>query len=107
MTLKELYTWAIIKAYPALMTVPLEVSNANTTLTVEVLRVAIITKCNNVKFGDYQCNNAMALSKLFKLDKDNKYETQGSSISPKDIALKILEHVPVNNLVESASAAVS
>lgn len=88
------------------MTVPIETSSANTTLTVDVLRVAIITKCNNVKFGDYQCNNAMALSKLFKLDTENKYQTAGTSISPKDIALKILEHVPANNLIESASAAV-
>jgi len=29
--------------------------------------VAVITRCANVTFGDFQCNNAMALSKILKV----------------------------------------
>ena len=36
-------------------------------VTVELgLADAIVTRCTNEKFGDYQCNNAMALSKSLK-----------------------------------------
>jgi hypothetical protein len=32
----------------------------------ETLCAAVITRCGNPAFGDFQCNNAMALSKALK-----------------------------------------
>lgn len=48
--LNELFSSAITKAFPDLTDPPV-----------------VISLCgNNVKFGDYQCNSAMAISNLLK-----------------------------------------
>mmetsp|Transcript_7554 Transcript_7554/g.12697 ORF Transcript_7554/g.12697 Transcript_7554/m.12697 type:complete len:793 (+) Transcript_7554:89-2467(+) len=59
---------------------------------------AVITRCGNAKFGDFQCNNAMKLSKLLK----SNAEYTGSS-APKDIANAIVASLPVNSVVSEAS----
>ena len=71
---KEAFSYAIKTAFPGLES---------------SLTQAIITKCTNTTFGDYQCNNAMSLSKYFKSSKHI------STLSnPKDIGNKIIQHLP-------------
>jgi arginyl-tRNA synthetase len=81
--LRESFTWALSQAFPKLSAPH-----------------AIIAKSSNATFGDYQCNNAMSLSKLFKQDKSNIYPT-----NPKDIAARIVECLPESSksFISSAS----
>lgn len=72
--LKECFHWALVQAFPRLN---------NPT--------AMMAKSNNVAHGDYQCNNAMSLCKMFKQDPHNTYPT-----NPKDIAMRIVEHLPAS-----------
>lgn len=59
---------------------------------------AVITRCGNPKFGDFQCNNAMKLSKLLKSSANNY-----GSTSPKDLANAIVNSLPANTLISEAS----
>ena len=54
---------------------------------------ASITRCANAQNGDFQCNNAMALSKAFKalLASDS---TLTGPFAPKDIAEAFVKHIP-------------
>ena len=58
---------------------------------------AVITRCGNPKFGDFQCNNAMKLSKLFKTSANHV-----GSAAPKDLATAIVNSLPVNVLISDA-----
>ncbi|CAM9141535.1 unnamed protein product [Ectocarpus fasciculatus] len=60
---------------------------------------AIINRCTNPSFGDYQCNNAMALAKALKGNADYKGAT-----TPRDVASNIVAHLAPNNLIQSAAA---
>jgi arginyl-tRNA synthetase len=51
-SLRKLFTDAVVAAFPQ--------------ATALGLADAVVTKCTNEKFGDYQCNNAMALGKALK-----------------------------------------
>jgi hypothetical protein len=66
------------------------------------LHHAVITRCTNPQFGDFQCNNSLALSKAFK--GMNGYS---GPVSPKDIAECIILGIPSNPIIDSVSAAVS
>jgi hypothetical protein len=66
------------------------------------LHHAIITRCANPQFGDFQCNNALGLSKAFK-----GMTGYSGPLSPKDIAECIILGIPSNPIVDSVSAAVS
>jgi arginyl-tRNA synthetase len=59
---------------------------------------AVITRCANAKFGDFQCNNAMKLSKLLK-----SCPAHAGSAAPKDLANAIVNSLPVNDLISEAS----
>jgi arginyl-tRNA synthetase len=61
---------------------------------------AIMARCGNAAFGDFQCNNAMGIAKTLKGLK--KYK---GPVSPKDVADRIMSAIPYNPLVESTSAA--
>jgi arginyl-tRNA synthetase len=61
---------------------------------------AIMARCGNAAFGDFQCNNAMGIAKTLKGLK--KYK---GPLSPKDIAERIMTAIPSNPLVESTTAA--
>lgn len=59
---------------------------------------AIITPVSNPKFGDYQCNSSMQLSKTLA--------TSGTKpLSPRDIAVKILDNLPKSPLVAKCEIA--
>lgn len=58
---------------------------------------AIITVSTQLKFGDYQCNSAMALSQLLK--------QKGQTLSPRDIATRILNAVEPSTVVSKLEIA--
>lgn len=53
---------------------------------------AAVAQCNNPKFGDYQCNNAMALFGKLK-------GKQGAPKNPRGVAESILANVPENDII--------
>lgn len=61
---------------------------------------AVIMRCGNANFGDFQCNNSMAISKVLKTVADYQ-----GPIGPKDIADAISKNIPVNHLIESVNTA--
>ncbi|XP_053321328.1 arginine--tRNA ligase, cytoplasmic [Spea bombifrons] len=78
--LQEIFGKAIRTAYPELENPPLAV-----------------TPSQQPKFGDYQCNSAMAMTQMLKA-KDIK-------VSPREIADKIVKNVPSNDLIEKMEIA--
>ncbi|TMW63315.1 hypothetical protein Poli38472_002256 [Pythium oligandrum] len=62
--------------------------------TVEVTR----TNVKNAKFGDYQCNSAMAIFTALK-------GTPNAAKSPRDVATAIINAIPENGLLERLSVA--
>ena len=78
-SLKLIFSHAIISAFPVSATVkaaligkdtgddkdkPQQYQNKSTVLN--GMHIAILTRCANAKFGDFQCNNAMALGKMLR-----------------------------------------
>lgn len=57
----------------------------------------VLTVATNPKFGDYQCNSAMALTKLLK--------ASGVNLSPHDVAKLIVENVPANDMIRELDIA--
>ncbi|EDW63260.2 probable arginine--tRNA ligase, cytoplasmic [Drosophila virilis] len=79
--LEKVFTQAIATAYPRFSNVP-----------------AIIAAVNaSPKFGDYQCNNAMGLSK--------KMKDEGINKSPRDIGLEIQRCCPASPIIEKIEVA--
>jgi len=58
----------------------------------------VLAPAQNPKFGDYQCNSAMALSKLVAAQTGNK-------TSPQEIAKTIVANVPSNSIVQKMEIA--
>lgn len=56
-----------------------------------------VTPNQQAKFGDYQCNSAMALSQMMK--------SRGLKVSPREIAEKIIQNLPDNELIEKTEIA--
>uniref|UniRef100_UPI00398EADD2 arginine--tRNA ligase, cytoplasmic isoform X2 n=1 Tax=Pristiophorus japonicus TaxID=55135 RepID=UPI00398EADD2 len=56
-----------------------------------------VTPSQHPKFGDYQCNSAMAISQLLK--------AKGEKINPKEIAQKIINNIPKNDIIEKVEIA--
>ncbi|KAM4037027.1 arginine--tRNA ligase, cytoplasmic isoform 2-T2 [Anomaloglossus baeobatrachus] len=78
--LQEIFGRAIRASYPELINAPLAV-----------------TPSQQPKFGDYQCNSAMAMTQMLK--------TRGIKVSPVEIANKIVKNLPENNLIEKTEIA--
>ncbi|XP_075455279.1 arginine--tRNA ligase, cytoplasmic [Ascaphus truei] len=78
--LQEVFQKAIKSAYPDLENVP-----------------QAVTPNQQPKFGDYQCNSAMAMTQMLKA-KDQK-------VSPREIADKIIKNIPNNDLIEKVEIA--
>ncbi|KAM7534871.1 hypothetical protein Aperf_G00000108445 [Anoplocephala perfoliata] len=57
----------------------------------------VITPGTNPKFGDYQCNNALSLSK--------ELSTNGDKISPREISTKICAHLDKGLLIDNVEIA--
>eukprot|EP01036_Dinobryon_divergens_P028257 gene28257-37173_t len=86
-SLKILFDAAIAAAYP-------QVAGSDPSA------VAVITRCANPTFGDFQCNNAMGLAKVLK-----SIENFSGSAAPRDVAARIVAALPDNPLVGEASPA--
>lgn len=56
-----------------------------------------VTPNQQAKFGDYQCNSAMALAQMLKC--------KGVKVNPREIAEKIIQHIPDNDLIEKTEIA--
>uniref|UniRef100_A0A8C2DZU1 Arginine--tRNA ligase, cytoplasmic n=1 Tax=Cyprinus carpio TaxID=7962 RepID=A0A8C2DZU1_CYPCA len=78
--LQQIFGEAINTAYPGLENPPLTV-----------------TPNQQAKFGDYQCNSAMAMAQVMK--------AKGQKISPREIAEKIVQNIPNNELIERTEIA--
>lgn len=79
--LQSVFTDAIMKAFPDIMDPPVVISISD----------------KNPKFGDYQCNSAMALSKLCK--------QHGVAIQPRDVAARIVNNLIMNEVIERTDIA--
>lgn len=79
--LKKVFEIAITSAYPDLEEPP----------------IAITLSGNNPKFGDYQCNSAMAISNLLK--------SKGVKTNPREVANNILNKTPSSPLIERMEVA--
>ncbi|XP_072517868.1 arginine--tRNA ligase, cytoplasmic [Salminus brasiliensis] len=78
--LQEIFGDAISVAYPDLENPPLSVAPNQ-----------------QGKFGDYQCNSAMAMAQMMK--------SKGLKVSPREIAEKIVQNIPDNELIERVEIA--
>uniref|UniRef100_A0A8C7QW20 Arginine--tRNA ligase, cytoplasmic n=1 Tax=Oncorhynchus mykiss TaxID=8022 RepID=A0A8C7QW20_ONCMY len=78
--LQEIFGEAIREAWPDLENPPLAV-----------------TPNQQAKFGDYQCNSAMAMAQMMK--------SKGLKVNPREIAEKIQQNIPDNELVEKTEIA--
>uniref|UniRef100_F7EFE0 Arginine--tRNA ligase, cytoplasmic n=1 Tax=Monodelphis domestica TaxID=13616 RepID=F7EFE0_MONDO len=58
----------------------------------------IVTPSQQPKFGDYQCNSAMGLSKML-------LKTQEQKVNPREIAENITRHLPDNEYIEKVEIA--
>lgn len=78
--LQQLFGGAIAASYPELEHPPLAV-----------------TPSQQAKFGDYQCNSAMAMAQMLK--------AKGAKVNPREIAEKIVKNLPENELIEKMEIA--
>ncbi|XP_041122662.1 arginine--tRNA ligase, cytoplasmic [Polyodon spathula] len=78
--LQETFGAAIRAAYPHLENPPLAV-----------------TPNQQPKFGDYQCNSAMAMAQMMK--------SKGQKVSPREIAENIVKNIPDNEIIEKVDIA--
>ncbi|KAJ0405058.1 hypothetical protein P43SY_001202 [Pythium insidiosum] len=80
---ESLFRDAIDAAYPGVELPAVEVTRTNV---------------KNAKFGDYQCNSAMAIFTALK-------GTPNAAKSPRDVAMAIIAAMPANNALERLSVA--
>nr|XP_061801768.1 arginine--tRNA ligase, cytoplasmic-like [Nerophis lumbriciformis] len=78
--LQDIFSLAIRAACPELDSPPLSV-----------------TPNQQAKFGDYQCNSAMAMAQMLK--------AKGMKVNPRDIAEKIMQNIPGNELIQKTEIA--
>ncbi|XP_043925490.1 arginine--tRNA ligase, cytoplasmic isoform X2 [Protopterus annectens] len=78
--IQDIFRTAIHASYPELENVPLQV-----------------TPSQQPKFGDYQFNSAMGIAQTLK--------AKGEKVNPRDIANKIIQHVPENKIMEKTEVA--
>ncbi|KAI8035612.1 hypothetical protein M5D96_011661 [Drosophila gunungcola] len=80
--LESLFAQAIASAFPEYRDTPVVIAPVNS---------------SSAKFGDYQCNNAMGLSKKFK--------ESGISKAPREIATELKGHCPPSPIIEKLEVA--
>ncbi|MEQ2221312.1 Arginine--tRNA ligase, cytoplasmic, partial [Ilyodon furcidens] len=56
-----------------------------------------VTPNQQAKFGDYQCNSAMAMAQMLK--------AKGTRVNPREIAEKIVQNLPDNELIQRTEIA--
>ncbi|XP_073335980.1 arginine--tRNA ligase, cytoplasmic [Pagrus major] len=57
----------------------------------------VVAPNQQAKFGDYQCNSAMAMAQMLK--------AKGMKINPREIAEKIIQNLPDNELIQKTEIA--
>ncbi|KAM9788922.1 arginine--tRNA ligase, cytoplasmic [Neosynchiropus ocellatus] len=57
----------------------------------------VVTPNQQAKFGDYQCNSAMALAQMLK--------AKGMKVNPREIADKIVKNLPENEVIQKTEIA--
>eukprot|EP01038_Epipyxis_sp_PR26KG_P012154 gene12154-16274_t len=93
-------TTGLISALSIIFTSAIEAAFINhKSLIAESDLTAVISRCSNEAFGDFQCNNAMSLSKVLKGLPNYK-----GAVSPKDIADRICAAIPINPVIISTSS---
>lgn len=80
--LKAVFDIAIGSSYPDLESPPTTITQVSPNLA---------------KFGDYQCNSPLALTKILK--------SNGVKCNPKEIAEKIVSNLPKSDLIDSINVA--
>ncbi|KAM3600813.1 uncharacterized protein V6R79_002869 [Siganus canaliculatus] len=78
--LQEIFGEAIRASFPELDNPPL-----------------VVAPSQQAKFGDYQCNSAMGMAQMLK--------ATGMKINPREIAEKIIQNLPQNELIEKTEIA--
>jgi len=58
----------------------------------------VLAVAQNPKFGDYQCNSALALSKLIAAQ-------GGAKVSPQEVAKAIINNIPENQIIQKMDVA--
>ena len=80
-----------------------ESTTSNETNTTSItLEKAIITRCRNPAFGDFQCMNAIGIANCIK-----KIDGYVGVKAPKDVATAIVNRIPTNTLITAVTVAVS
>ncbi|XP_027045355.1 arginine--tRNA ligase, cytoplasmic-like [Pocillopora damicornis] len=79
-TLNEMFKKAIAKTFPELPDAPV-----------------LVQASQGEKFGDYQCNSAMAINQILK--------SKGINSNPRQIATSIVANVPQNDLMQKVEVA--
>ncbi|XP_042195960.1 arginine--tRNA ligase, cytoplasmic-like [Callorhinchus milii] len=79
-TLQTIFSVAINVAFPDLENPPL-----------------VVAPNQQPKFGDYQCNSAMAIAQLLK--------SKGQKVNPREIAQNIVNSIPQNEVIEKLEIA--
>lgn len=79
-TLYELFRKAIVSAFPDLPDAPV-----------------VVQVSQGERFGDYQCNSAMAINQIFK--------GKGIKSNPREIATAIVSNIPQNDLLQKVEVA--
>ena len=95
-TLVSIFTVAIAGAFP----------------NVPFMKAAVNpTSPKQEKFGDYQCNSSMQIAGILKgtlqsfLRRKNSIEDAGEKIAPRDVAKKIVDNIPSNDLIKESTIA--
>ena len=66
---------------------------------------AIITGATDPKFGDYQCNNALALAKQLKANTTLRSSDSLRSMSPRQLAEKIIAELKIDDICQKPEIA--
>ena len=88
-SLRKIFTCSLRHVFPCVVDMSTPESD---------LSEAVITRCGNPKFGDFQCNNALRLSKVLK--SCNGFT---GATSPRDIASAIVHSIPANIVISEAN----
>jgi arginyl-tRNA synthetase len=66
---------------------------------------AIVTAATDAKFGDYQCNNALALAKQLKANATLRSSDSLRSTSPRQLAEKIIAELKIDDICQKPEIA--
>ncbi|OHB58939.1 MAG: arginine--tRNA ligase, partial [Planctomycetes bacterium RBG_13_44_8b] len=89
---------------PVIDTISQRISNAIQKATGQNVP-AIVTAATDAKFGDYQCNNALALAKQLKANATLRSSDSLRSTSPRQLAEKIIAELKIDDICQKPEIA--